>query len=268
MVDKKYYWLKLPSNYFSHLEQKKMKRCEHGKDMQIIYLRMLLLSLDRSGYICYQGVYDSLEEELAEEFDEPVELIRETLDFLKNNNMISIDENSDCFVPESLKLTGSECSSAERVRRHRDAQKALQCNRDVTGGNACNTAVTECNTEIEKREERDLEKREEGEKDTFCTELDKSHSMPPVISLPLNDKTLFKIFENDLTGWQELYPAVDILQELRKMKGWLDSNPTRRKTKNGIRKFINGWLSKEQDKQHSSTPRNKNKNGLEDFIDD
>lgn len=68
---KRYYWLRLKNTYFSQLEQKKMKRQECGKDMQIIYLRMMLLSIDREGYIYYQGVYDSLEEELAEEFDEP-----------------------------------------------------------------------------------------------------------------------------------------------------------------------------------------------------
>ena len=32
------------------------------------------------------------------------------------------------------------------------------------------------------------------------------------------------------------------------MAGWLDANPTRRKTKAGIRRFVNGWLAKEQDR--------------------
>lgn len=143
---KRYFWLKLQATYFSQLEQKKMRKQEHGKDMQIVYLRMMLLSLDKDGYIYYQGVYNSLEEELSEEFDEPVEIIKETLEYLKENNMISIDENSDCFVPESLKLTGSESYSAERVRRFRKNQKALQCNTDVTD---CNADVTACNEEKE-----------------------------------------------------------------------------------------------------------------------
>ena len=32
------------------------------------------------------------------------------------------------------------------------------------------------------------------------------------------------------------------------MKGWLDDNPKNRKTSSGIRRFINNWLSREQDK--------------------
>ena len=84
--------------------------------------------------------------------------------------------------------------------------------------------------------------------DTVCTEPEESVSMPPVITLPLNDKSLFGIYQSDIDGWKELYPAVDILQELRKMKGWLDSNPAKRKTRRGIKRFINGWLAREQDR--------------------
>ena len=47
--NKRYYWLKLNNTYFNQLEQKKMRRQEHGKDMQIIYLRMMLLSIDKGG---------------------------------------------------------------------------------------------------------------------------------------------------------------------------------------------------------------------------
>jgi phage replisome organizer, putative, N-terminal region len=143
---KRYFWLKLQSTYFNQLEQKKMKKQEHGKDMQIVYLRMMLLSLDKGGYIYYQGVYDSLEEELSEEFDEPVEIIKETLDYLRENNMISIDENFDCFVPESLKLTGSESYSAERMRKKRQKEKMLHCDTDVTKSDI---DVTACDEELE-----------------------------------------------------------------------------------------------------------------------
>jgi len=85
----------------------------------------------------------------------------------------------------------------------------------------------------------------------YCTELESSSSMPTkkaAITLTLNDKSEYPLFDKDIAAWKELYPNVDILQELRKMKGWLNSNPTRRKTKKGILKFVNAWLAKEQDK--------------------
>jgi hypothetical protein len=71
---------------------------------------------------------------------------------------------------------------------------------------------------------------------------------PPQVAgtLPLNDNTEYQILKSDEAIWKELYPAVDVRQELRSMKGWLIANPTRRKTKSGIKKFINNWLSKAQ----------------------
>lgn len=72
-------------------------------------------------------------------------------------------------------------------------------------------------------------------------------SAPPIISIILNDKTFFDVFSEDYNRWCELYPAVNVMQELRKMSSWSTDNPKRRKTKSGIRRFINAWLSKEQD---------------------
>jgi hypothetical protein len=83
--------------------------------------------------------------------------------------------------------------------------------------------------------------------DTVSSEH-KNASEPPVIELLLNDKSLYPIYQNDIDEWKELYPAVNIMQELRNMKGWLYSNPRRRKTKGGIKRFVTTWLSKSQDR--------------------
>lgn len=91
----------------------------------------------------------------------------------------------------------------------------------------------------------------------ICTE-------PPAITLPLNDNSEYPIFQKDIDEWQELYPNTDTMQELRKMKGWLNANPKNRKTRQGIKRFINNWLTKEQDKgryrqptQYTSQPKTK-----------
>ena len=94
------------------------------------------------------------------------------------------------------------------------------------------------------------------ENNTLCSEPsavgESSEPQPakekPVILLPLNTKEEYPIYQADVDEWSELYPSVDVMQQLRNMKGWLDSNPTRRKTKKGIMRFITGWLQKEQDK--------------------
>ena len=70
----------------------------------------------------------------------------------------------------------------------------------------------------------------------------------PEFSLPLNTGEEYPIFGEQIENWQSLYPAVNVMQELRGMRGWLEANPAKRKTKSGINRFINGWLAREQNR--------------------
>ena len=69
-----------------------------------------------------------------------------------------------------------------------------------------------------------------------------------VLELPLNDGTDYPVEQDFVDQMQQLYPSVDVMQELRSMKAWCIANPSKRKTKNGVKRFINSWLAKEQDK--------------------
>ena len=66
------------------------------------------------------------------------------------------------------------------------------------------------------------------------------------IKLPLNDKSFYSVPKSAVEHYKELYPAVDVEQELRSMLGWLESNVRNRKTRNGIKGFITRWLNKAQ----------------------
>lgn len=48
--------------------------------------------------------------------------------------------------------------------------------------------------------------------------------------------------------WAALFPAVDVPQQLRGMRGWLTANPKRRKTAQGVERFCVSWLMREQDR--------------------
>ena len=84
-------------------------------------------------------------------------------------------------------------------------------------------------------------------KNIICSETDKSAPNPSGILLPLNDKSYYDVALDKIAFWKNTYPAVDVEQELRKMDAWCDSNPTRRKTRRGIERFINSWLARTQD---------------------
>ena len=81
---------------------------------------------------------------------------------------------------------------------------------------------------------------------TICPEA-KNFAPEPVVKILLNDGSEYGVSETDFEYYEQLYPGVDVLTELRKAAGWCFGDPKRRKTKRGIGKFITGWLSRAQD---------------------
>jgi hypothetical protein len=81
-----------------------------------------------------------------------------------------------------------------------------------------------------------------------CSNEPSPASPPPAIGLPLNTGDDFPITSDQVVEFRGLYPAVDVMQQLRAMRAWCIANPTKRKTRSGVMRFVNSWLAKEQDK--------------------
>ena len=114
----------------------------------------------------------------------------------------------------------------------------------ATGRRQPNDILT---TPIEEKQEKKEILNSITKDDTICPKPEKSAPHPSGILLPLNDKSLYDVPVDKIALWKETYPAVDVEQELRRMIAWLDSNPTKRKTRRGIERFINNWLARTQD---------------------
>lgn len=95
----------------------------------------------------------------------------------------------------------------------------------------------------------------EGEDVGDTAELD-ARSPPGtlVTALPLIDGTSFEITENDVEGWQNVYPGIDVRNQVLRIREWCVSNPKKRKTARGVRGFVTNWLGKEQDRGGTRTP--------------
>ena len=181
MATKKYYWLKLKKEFFKQKTIKKMRTLPGGDVYALIFLEMLTIATETEGIIYYEGIEKSPEEELALALDEDVNAVKMTVNMLRMLHLLEDCQNGDFFLPDAVKMTGSESESAERVRRMRENRKreeekqlaaaaqkmlpaagddkskknepdleALHCNTDVTKGNAlhCNGTVTDCNEDI------------------------------------------------------------------------------------------------------------------------
>lgn len=90
-------------------------------------------------------------------------------------------------------------------------------------------------------------------------ELQSSPTQPPVFRLLMLNGETYPVYQEEIEKYQNLYPAIDVQQEYRKMIGWIDSHPKNRKTPNGIQKFINGWLSRAQNSARPMEEKRPNK---------
>ena len=120
------------------------------------------------------------------------------------------------------------------------------------------------------KKEKEIEIENEVEVDNIppsevCGEL--PSSPPPAAVLPLVDGTDFEISVETVAELSGLYPAVDVEQQLRNMRGWLLANPKNRKTKAGIMRFVNSWLSREQNSARPAKAVNQKPGGYTSGLD-
>ena len=156
---KRYYWLKLPKDFFEDKAIKRLRQIAGGDTYTIIYLKMLLKSMEDDGKLFYEGIEDTICDEIALDINESADDVQVTISYLEKKGLLIVTD-SEVELTQLTEMVGSESAVTERVRKHREAQKLLQCNASVLQGN---TIETKCNTEKEIEKEKS---REDTEIDT------------------------------------------------------------------------------------------------------
>lgn len=148
MNDKRYYWLKLEENYFDLKVQKALRKLPSGAEMLICYLKMQLRYLNKGGMIEFNGMCQNIEEEIAIDIDEDIDLVKMTVGVLSKWNVIE-QCNKDLYIAEMQQRIGSKTDSALRVEKHRKKQEMLHCNNDVTKCNSIKDIDIELDKDID-----------------------------------------------------------------------------------------------------------------------
>lgn len=164
---KRYYWLKLYDDFFTSKRIKKLRRLAGGDTYTIIYLKMQLLAIKNDGVITYTGLENSFAEELALDIDEEIGDVQMTLSYLLASGLAETEDNVDYYFPWAVANTGSECTSAKRVREYRETQKEiaqksaqlLPESTDIDNSALhCNDTPLHCNGEKEIEKDIEIEK--------------------------------------------------------------------------------------------------------------
>lgn len=251
--NKKYYYLKLKENFFESDELKILQAMTDGYLYSDILLKLYLKSLRNNGKLMYRDVIPYTSSILATLTGHQVGTVEKAVEVFQQLGLVEVLDDGAIYILDIQNFIGQSSTEADRQREYYNLIKAEKSRLSEQSSEiSCKKSNIKSN-EISLPEIRDRDKEIENiDKSNIARSSAKQTTEPdtrvPVITLQLNTGEEYPFYDSDIIQWKELYPAVDVMQELRNMKGWCISNPTKRKTKRGINRFVNNWLSREQDK--------------------
>ena len=130
-INKRYYWLKLPKDFFQSETMRWLEEQPNGIYYSNFYLKLCLMSMNDNGMLIRRVgemyiPYDV--KRLSELTNINSDTIMVAIQLLQKVGLLEILENGAFYLNQVKNMVGSETESAKRVRKHRNKTKALQCN--------------------------------------------------------------------------------------------------------------------------------------------
>lgn len=214
---KVYFWLKFDKKFFDNLFIKRLKSVSGGYAMTVIYIRLMLESLETDCILYYEGYFDNLVQELALKLDVSEDDVSMTIAYFTKCGLIQIDTDGNAKFPQAEALLEQETNWAQYKRKDRKVgQIPTKLDNVQLMSNQCPTEI-EKEIELDKETEEDIELKQELKLD-IKTEVEAENRKLPSAA----DKSNFNIFEHYqeriglLDGFQlqqlEAYQVIDGLE--------------------------------------------------------
>ncbi|HEM4802004.1 TPA: phage replisome organizer N-terminal domain-containing protein [Streptococcus suis] len=154
-----YFWLKIDKKFFDNIFIKRLKTIPGGYTMTVIYIRLMLESLESDCILYYEGYFENLKEELALKLDVSEDDIDMTMAYFTKCGLIQIDEDQNAELPQAKAMVMSETNWASYKREQRQNKERLDnVQKSLTNSNLCPTEK-----ELEKEIELELELEQQQE---------------------------------------------------------------------------------------------------------
>ena len=153
---KRYYWLKLPKDFFEDKAIKRLRQIAGGDTYTIIYLKMLLKSMEDDGKLFYEGIEDTICEEIALDINESADDVQVTISYLEKKGLLIVTD-SEVELTRLTEMVGSETDKAELMRKLRNKEKSNNVTEISNNVTKVLPTVTKCYTEKEIEKEKSRE---------------------------------------------------------------------------------------------------------------
>ena len=149
-----YFWLKVDKKFFDNIFIKRLKNTPGGYTMTVIYIRLMLESLESDCILYYEGYFNELTEELALKLDVSEDDIRMTMAYFTKCGLIQVDGDKNAELLQAKAMIESETNWAGYKREQRKQAKLDTVQNKRKKSNSCPTEI-----EIEKEIEEEIEKK-------------------------------------------------------------------------------------------------------------
>lgn len=277
---KRYYWIKLRESFMTSDTVDFLMSQKDGANYVVLYQMLCLKTINTGGRLS-RTIGEIVIPYDVEKIQRDckwfsADTIRVALNLYKRFGLIYEDMDGTLVLVEHESMVGTETDWSEKKRRQRSEQAALPSGDNVplpVPTNVPTDVPQSVPTDIRDKEIRDKssdtrDQIPETVEEDVCAEppvsgrstpAAKPQPTPSEFDIPLNDGTFYNVPKENIEVYKRLYPAVDVEQALRNMIGWCMGNPTRRKTRRGVKRFITGWLSGDQDEGKTRRPSNQPK---------
>lgn len=120
-----YFWLKVDKKFFDNLFIKRLKNMPGGYTMTVIYIRLMLESLEDDCILYYEGYFDNLVQELALKLDVSEDDINMTVAYFTKCGLIQIDDDGHATLSQAKAMVESETNWAKYKREQRKNSQDL-----------------------------------------------------------------------------------------------------------------------------------------------
>ena len=140
-----YFWLKVDKKFFDNLFIKRLKNMPGGYTMTVIYIRLMLESLEDDCILYYEGYFDSLVQELALKLDVSEDDINMTLAYFTKCGLIQIDDDGHATLSQAKAMVESETNWSKYKREQRkqapNVARLENVQNSWTNSNSCPTEI-------------------------------------------------------------------------------------------------------------------------------
>lgn len=221
-MSKRFYWFKLKNSFFKRHDIKYIESLPDGKEYVLIYLKLMVESLDHDGELRFSETIPYDEQMISALVNSEVTIVTSALDTMEKLGMIVKEEDGTLSFPlvEGLIGSASDTDEARRSKRYREKKKAeaLQ-NETESVTQACrerDASVTNRHESIEYRDKsieyRDIDKEKSIKEKT-------TRFLPPT----LDDISSYCLERNNSVDPQrffDFYQSKGWMVGKNKMKDW------------------------------------------------